>query len=270
MNTFSSVRFTVCLFSSIFIFLTQHNDAAAQNVVDIPEKFSHLFEVSGLMADSVSFPKDIKSVLLVDSTWHVLSKEELLVARKAHYLATFYADSNRVIRLQMMKPPSAELLAFILSRKEREKKQLALQKQQIGSLAPSFTVASLKGINFQLDNLKGRPVVLNFWFVDCSPCRAEIPDLNKLVQKFESQDVVFLAIALDKRERLEEFLDSYRFDYHIVPNGRSYAQLFNVSSYPTSMVIDRKGYYAFIESAIGSGSIKRLKRAIKRAVRQGS
>lgn len=247
--------------------LASTGTVSSQENPAIPQDFSHLFLFSGLMGDSVSSPMDIKNVLLVDSTWQVLSKKELRAAIKAHHLPTFYADSNRIIRVQMMKPPSAEMRAFISSNKEREKKRKALRKQQKGSPAPTFTVTSLKGEEFHLDDLVGRTVVLNFWFVDCAPCRAEIPDLNEFVQKYTSQHVVFLAIALDKRDRLEVFLDSHPFDYHIIPEGKEYSKLYGVSSYPTSIVIDQSGILKYIDSGVGLTSISRLEKKIKRTLR---
>ena len=54
---------------------------------------------------------------------------------------------------------------------------------------------------------------MNFWFINCPPCRAEIPELNKLVDSFKTNDkVVFIAVALDDKQSLETFLEQSPFN----------------------------------------------------------
>src|SRR5262249_20333011 len=50
---------------------------------------------------------------------------------------------------------------------------------------PAFNVTSLDGQKLDLSALKGKVVVLNFWFIDCPPCQAEMPSLNTLVSEFK-------------------------------------------------------------------------------------
>jgi thiol-disulfide isomerase/thioredoxin len=67
--------------------------------------------------------------------------------------------------------------------------------------APAFSVTSLEGKQYDLASLRGKTVVLNFWFLGCPPCVAEVPELNKLVAEFKDKNVVFLALALDDEKR---------------------------------------------------------------------
>ncbi|MGK0324190.1 MAG: thiol-disulfide isomerase/thioredoxin, partial [Psychroserpens sp.] len=60
----------------------------------------------------------------------------------------------------------------------------------------------IEGNSHTLESLKGKVVVINFWFINCKPCVAEIPDLNKLKAKFNNKDAVFVAIALDSKPSL--------------------------------------------------------------------
>lgn len=104
-----------------------------------------------------------------------------------------------------------------------------------------FTAKGLDGKTYDLAALKGKAVVLNFWFVDCPPCRVEIPGLNTLVKEFANKDVVFLALALDDEKDLKEFLKKSPFTYTIVPKAREISQKYGVEGYPTHIVIDRNG-----------------------------
>ena len=73
-----------------------------------------------------------------------------------------------------------------------------LTKAQVGLDAPDFSAADMNGKTYSLSSLKGKIVVINFWFVECKPCLIEMPDLNEIVEKYKSEEVVFLAFALNE------------------------------------------------------------------------
>ena len=52
--------------------------------------------------------------------------------------------------------------------------------------APDFTLVSLEGDMFTLSDLRGKVILLNFWATWCYPCKIEIPDLNKLQEKYQA------------------------------------------------------------------------------------
>ena len=65
---------------------------------------------------------------------------------------------------------------------QKEKKE---QKKQIdGSTLTELSFEDINGKNYNLNSLKGKIIVLNFWFIQCKPCVEEFPDLNKLKKEF--------------------------------------------------------------------------------------
>ena len=124
--------------------------------------------------------------------------------------------------------------------------------------APDLTLKTLDGREVNLSDLKGRVVVLNFWFVNCAPCRAEMPDLNKLVDGHRGRDVVFLAVATDKAEAVCAFLEKHPFKYEIVPEGTAAANAFGVISSPTHILIDKAGHVAHFLVGGGAGRMEQL------------
>jgi thiol-disulfide isomerase/thioredoxin len=95
--------------------------------------------------------------------------------------------------------------------------------------------------------LRGKVVVFNFWFTACKPCVAEIPVLNRLVGAYRSDSVVFVAVTWDKKEKIEAFLASRRFDFTIVQLGREdIQQMKKVSFYPLTAIVDRHGRISFV------------------------
>jgi cytochrome c biogenesis protein CcmG/thiol:disulfide interchange protein DsbE len=93
-----------------------------------------------------------------------------------------------------------------------------------------------------LRTLKGKVVLLDFWASWCGPCRQSFPWMNDLQRRYGS-DLVVLAINVDQDRALaEQFLKAtpaaFRIEYD--PEGKLATQ-FDVTSMPTSFVIDRKG-----------------------------
>jgi thiol-disulfide isomerase/thioredoxin len=124
-------------------------------------------------------------------------------------------------------------------------KKLAASAPSGKKPAPDFEVQTLDGKALRLAELKGKVVVLNFWFIGCAPCRVEMPGLNKLTEEFGSDEVVFIAFALDKAELLREFLKEVPFRYQIVPEAGAIASLFGATAFPTHIMINKNGEIEF-------------------------
>jgi peroxiredoxin len=111
--------------------------------------------------------------------------------------------------------------------------------------APDFEVKTLEGESLKLSALRGKVVVLNFWFIGCAPCRVEMPGLNTLTEEFKDENVVFIAFALDNSGELEAFLEEKEFRYRIVPASGKIASDYGVKVYPTHILINKKGEVEF-------------------------
>ncbi|MEY3075289.1 MAG: hypothetical protein RJB25_931 [Bacteroidota bacterium] len=133
----------------------------------------------------------------------------------------------------------------------------------LNQAAPQFAVKDLKGNDFQLEAMRGKIVVLNFWFVECKPCVSEIPELNELVHDFQKDGVVFIALGLNKAEQMKKFLKKKPFDYHVVPDAMEVATQFGVDGFPTSVVIDQNGVVRYISLGVGPQNKEKLAAAIR-------
>ncbi|MBD1386709.1 TlpA family protein disulfide reductase [Mucilaginibacter rigui] len=113
--------------------------------------------------------------------------------------------------------------------------------------APDFTLTDLAGKRWTLSSLRGKTVVLNFWFVACPGCVEEMPHLNDLVKSYHGQPVVFLGLALDDAKALKNFLTQHKFAYNLFPKAGAVSKPYHVSMYPTSFVIDPNGVIRFAQ-----------------------
>ncbi len=90
--------------------------------------------------------------------------------------------------------------------------------------------------------MRGNIVVLNFWGLGCGPCIAEMPELNKLVDKYRDRsDVKFLAPAGDQSNALINFLKKKQFNYQVLNNGGDIWKDYRIDALPIHIVIDRNG-----------------------------
>ncbi|TJY37807.1 TlpA family protein disulfide reductase [Pontimicrobium aquaticum] len=161
--------------------------------------------------------------------------------RDKKYSADLYADSNGKLKALALRLAGKGVFNFAASN-SRKKSPL------VNKPSPSFSVTDINGNSYSLEELKGKVVVLNFWFIKCPPCIMEMPDLNKLVKKYKSDDVVFIAISPnDSKEQIQKFLKTKAFNYNIVPQNYSIIKKFGISSYPTNVVIDKNGKITFMK-----------------------
>lgn len=122
-------------------------------------------------------------------------------------------------------------------------KNMQILQGLVGCKAPGFKVKSIEGVELSLAQLKGKVIVINFWFEGCAPCIAELPALNRLKEEYESRDVVFIAFGRDNTLSIKDFLKTRTFNYHIVSADFELSKDFCVilGGWPTNMVLDKNG-----------------------------
>ncbi|MES2652264.1 MAG: TlpA disulfide reductase family protein [Bacteroidota bacterium] len=183
--------------------------------------------------DGTTYPYAVWSKLLESGLYSLkpTQGDEFLLHRLTPEQAEKNIENRKKAILEMPKPRGSEV--FVEGEKFR---------------ADRFT--SLDNTKFDLKKVTDKIYVLNFWFINCPPCKKEIPELNNLVKQYkDNKEVVFLAIALDQNSDLKDFLKTMPFDYNIIPDGRYYAQKYGVKSYPTHVIIGKDGLIKF--STIG-------------------
>lgn len=136
-----------------------------------------------------------------------------------------------------------------------------------GKKPRGFSAKDMQGNKYKLKDLEGKVVVLNFWFVACGPCRAEIPELNKLVEEYkDSSNIVFLAVALDSNAEVERFLEKLPFNYKVITDGRYISSIYSIIGYPTHAVIDKSGTIIFHTTGYGVSTLPWLRKSIVKAL----
>ena len=131
---------------------------------------------------------------------------------------------------------------FLLISCEKEEKEATVESQN--SYATNFSLLKLDGSQkVELNDYKGKPMVINFWASWCVPCRKEMPFLEKMWQEYKDKGLAIMGIdMLDDKGHAKEFLDQVGISYINLydPSGQV-GNTYGAVSLPTTFFIDKEG-----------------------------
>ena len=114
-----------------------------------------------------------------------------------------------------------------------------------GAPAPDFSLKSLDGQQVSLSQLKGHPVLINFWASWCPPCRLEMPDLVKAYTAHRAEGFVLLGInatPLDSLPDVKAFVKEFSMNFPVLLDADgSVEALYRLRGLPLSVFVDRQG-----------------------------
>ena len=130
---------------------------------------------------------------------------------------------------------------------------------QTGQSLPSFQAVELGGADFDSASTNGRVVLLTFWASWCAPCRVELPALAELQALLANEDLVILAVNVDKERALAAAALSAPLPFPVLLDPK--AQLsarFDVMAMPTTLLFDRQGHLVLRREGFQPGAAEEL------------
>jgi len=115
--------------------------------------------------------------------------------------------------------------------------------------APEFAFTDLAGKRFNNDTLKGKPAVLTFWGIWCSPCVAELPALTEFETHHPEANMLAVEIG-NKPAEINAFLATHKLAGLHVASSADWPEGFGAPQSPTSIVLDRFGQIQFVHAGL--------------------
>ncbi len=119
----------------------------------------------------------------------------------------------------------------------------------LGSVMHDFEVTATDGTVYKLSEIlkTKKAVVLNFWFLECGPCRSEFPFMQQAYEDFKD-DIEILAInpTGDSVAEITSYANNAGLTFPMAVDGPEWEFCFGISGYPTTVVVDRYGTVCFM------------------------
>ena len=228
------------------------------NKVDETIVFSGIgSETNNYIAQSAIVSKKIDFVTLMAS-------EEIILKNKFEELKQ--ADITRINKYILDPQVSSTLkngldiqYQKILDMIKENKKKIAAHKNESdlknaelnkmnGTVSPDFNYRNYKGTKTKLEDYKGKYVYIDLWATWCGPCVREIPFLQKIEERYNDKNIVFVSISIDKQTDFKKWETMVKEKslggvQLIADNdwNSEFAKKFGVTSIPRFILIDPSG-----------------------------
>jgi peroxiredoxin len=136
----------------------------------------------------------------------------------------------------------------------------------IGMEAPDFTLSDPSGKPVRLRDLRGQVVVVDFWATWCGPCRALMPQIQKMNEGLAARGLTILGLDVgEDAATVAKFAKTQSYTFRLLLDAEpEVTSRYFVQAYPTTFVIDRAGRIVFRD--MGSGKPTELQAAVQKAL----
>ncbi|MBE3599493.1 MAG: TlpA family protein disulfide reductase [Limnochordaceae bacterium] len=112
----------------------------------------------------------------------------------------------------------------------------------VGSPAPDFVLEDIQGRKVRLQDLQGKPVLINFWATWCPPCREEMPHIEEFHRKYGDRVTVLGVDVGESPQKVKDFLGREKYSWRFaLDESGEVMQKYLVFAIPTSFFLDKDG-----------------------------
>lgn len=128
---------------------------------------------------------------------------------------------------------------------------LAESSYSLGDTMGDYTLTDVNGVSYKLSDLlkDKKAIVLNFWFINCTPCKIEFPYLDEAYGKYKDDIEVLAVNCVDTSEAdVADFATENGLSFPVIAGDIAWEKAMNIQGYPTTVVIDRFGTVSMVHT----------------------
>ena len=113
---------------------------------------------------------------------------------------------------------------------------------KVGDQMGDFTLTDIDGDSYTLSKLlkENKLVILNFWFINCGPCKSEFPHFEEVTQGYDNIQLLTLN-PFDSLSAIRNFKDLSGYSFPMISDSIGLSEGFNATAFPTTVFIDVNG-----------------------------
>jgi thiol-disulfide isomerase/thioredoxin len=111
----------------------------------------------------------------------------------------------------------------------------------VGMAAPEWSLKDPEGVEHKLSDYKGKVVFMDFWATWCPPCRAAMPSVQRLHDKYKNKGVVVLGLDFNDNKDPAKYMKEHEFTYLLLLNAEKLADQYKISGIPAFFIVGKDG-----------------------------
>ncbi|MFH1051521.1 MAG: TlpA disulfide reductase family protein [bacterium] len=201
---------------------------------------------------------DIQKNFWIDKKTNYMNKIETILKYQGNYqykkwimknLITTNLDSNIILyRIDSLLKKYTLLNVDSLFVKSKQENPL-LNNATKAPLISGYFYQKKQIVN--LNNFEGKTILLDFWYMSCSPCVKAIPEINKLYNKYKKKGLIAIGINSNddyhNKKRLQKFVEYNKINYPLLFVEKSVDSVYHIHAYPTLYLIDKTGKIVYTQ-----------------------
>lgn len=248
-----SLAFVLCF--SFTVFLSGCDNSGEDNKTSGTMYSVTVETVGGMPLEDITV-EVYKDVEMQNLQWAAETDVDGKISFEADSSKTYYAvlkDAPDGYKLQSNYEIKSENTIISLETILGDATDMSGVTYELGSVVHDFTVTATDGKDYKISELlkTKKAVVLNFWFINCGPCKMEFPYLQQAY--IDYQDDVAL-IAINPYDGTDETVSAYAVEnnltFPMASEDSAWAEIMQLTAYPTTVVIDRYGTICLIHKGM--------------------
>lgn len=136
--------------------------------------------------------------------------------------------------------------------------QISKQQEKIGKQAEDFILPLFPEAKFTLSELKGSPVLLEFWFTGCAFCLNAVPSINSIFNEYKSKGLEVIGVEFSNAslESIAKYIEKNKVIFPVAYKGKNQSILYGINSGPSFILLDKNHTIVYSESGLNEQSLR--------------